>query len=224
MSPCLASQKSHITQSTNGHQSRQASYVVGFCNRISRGIDRIPLIIEWHYVSSMPFRSYLFSVPVATQGQLPAPLAVGPDHQIGNLEGARETAFCLKLRTLKTIKGLQKLQNLYSDPPSSATRNNCGSPELPREINPFCTARLLDCQKLLRIQYSLYLPTYPNLIINTWFWPPAPLKSWYQNMSTGSEKMRRTLDIFQNVALAIMSVHRSCLSLNWQFSKTLHWQ
>ena len=92
------------------------------------------------------------AVPVATQGQLPAPLAVGPDHQIGNLEGARKTAFCLKLRTLKTIKGLQKLQNLYSDPPSSATRNNCGSPELPREINPFCTARLLDCQKLLRIQ------------------------------------------------------------------------
>ena len=84
------------------------------------------------------------AVPVATQGQLPAPLAVGPDHQIGNLEGARETAFCLKLRTLKTIKGLQKLQNLYSDPPSSATRNNCGSPELPREINPFCTAILLD--------------------------------------------------------------------------------
>ena len=93
------------------------------------------------------------AVPVATQGQLPAPLAVGPDHQIGNLEGSRKTAFCLKLRTLKTIKGLQKLQNLYSDPPSSATRNNCGSPELPREINPFCTARLLDCQKLLRIQY-----------------------------------------------------------------------
>jgi len=93
------------------------------------------------------------AVPVATQGQLPAPLAVGPDHQIGNLEGARETAFCLKLRTLKTIKGLQKLQNLYSDPPSSATRNNCGSPELPREINPFCTARLLDCQKLLGLQY-----------------------------------------------------------------------
>ena len=26
------------------------------------------------------------AVPVATQGQLPAPLAVGPDHQIGNLE------------------------------------------------------------------------------------------------------------------------------------------
>ena len=58
------------------------------------------------------------AVPVATQRQLPAPLAVGPDHQIGNLEGARKTAFCLKLRTLKTIKGLQKLQNLYSDPPA----------------------------------------------------------------------------------------------------------
>ena len=93
------------------------------------------------------------AVPVATQGQLPAPLAVGPDHQIGNLEGARETAFCLKLRTLKTIKGLQKLQNLYSDPPSSATRNNCGSPELPREKK---TNRWQE--GLLRAERSMLFP------------------------------------------------------------------
>ena len=49
------------------------------------------------------------AVPVATQGQLPAPLrlAVGPDHQIGNLEGSRETAFCLKLRTLNSVFSIQ---------------------------------------------------------------------------------------------------------------------
>jgi hypothetical protein len=37
----------------------------------------------------------------------------------------------------------------------TATRNNSGGPELPREINPFWTARLLDCQCILQTQYPV---------------------------------------------------------------------
>ena len=59
-----------------------------------------------------------------TQGQLPAPLAVGPDHQIRNLEGA----FCLKLRTLKTIKGLQKVESNMTFFEGFSRPRSCAAP------------------------------------------------------------------------------------------------
>jgi hypothetical protein len=42
---------------------------------------------------------------------------------------------------------------------------NVKRPELPREITPFCTARLLDCQKLFRTQYTTSISLITLIIV-----------------------------------------------------------